>query len=152
MKAARSLRRESVLRSKATKTALLGMAVIAAALLGNVARADEATLGSILDKGAQKLSAATLKAELTSGRLRTPEGFSYQADGSLTGQSSGLDVVGDWEIDADGRQCVSWYLEQFRDAQSGNFCRYWFRIGGSTYFLESRSDTDRKQLVRRVSP
>jgi hypothetical protein len=122
----------------------------AALLLWGAVYAEELTLASVLDKGAKKLSAAELKTEITSGRVGTPEGFSYKSDGSLTGTDSGYDVVGEWQVDADGRQCVDWRIQKFPGVGGGSFCRYWFKLGDSTYILDAQSDSDRSQSVRKA--
>jgi len=135
----------------AVSGALSTVAVVAAALLvWGAVYGEEITLASVLDQGAKKLSGAELKTELASGRLTTPEGFSYKSDGSLTGSDSGYDVVGEWRVDADGRQCVDWRIQKFTDASGGSFCRYWFKLGDSVYFLDAKSDTDRSLPVQKT--
>jgi len=129
-------------------------AMVVALLLAGVASAQQTSLGSIVDQGSKKLSTSELRTLLTSGIVNDEFadviGISYTADGTLKASWIAQEVRGEWKIDDRGLQCIEawdqWQSERW------SVCRYWFKLGDSFYVLESESDADRQQPVRKVKP
>jgi len=129
-------------------------AVVVVLLLAGAAGAQQTSLGSIVDQGSTKLSDSELRTLLTSGIVSDEFGdvigISYTADGTLEASWIAQEVRGEWKIDDRGLQCIEawdqWQSERW------SVCRYWFKLGDSFYVLESKSDADRQQPVRKVKP
>ena len=134
------------------KGSLVATAIATLAVVFSIVQAQQETLGSIVDRGSKKLSAAELRSVLTSGGVSDEFadvlGVVYRADGRLEGLWSGVQVYGTWSVDNDGMQCIDAW-DQFR-SERWSLCRFWYRLGESTYVLESGSDADRQQPVRRA--
>ena len=120
------------------------------ALLYSTAAAQQETLGAILDKGAMKLSAAELKAGLTSGKLPDAgqfDGLTYDGDGRVSGRYQNYPVNGEWTVDASGLLCGEWYTNF---GNSWKACRFWFKLGETYYVVEAESDSDRTLRVQKA--
>ena len=138
-------------RDRVGRHVFIVIAALALAVSGT-AGAQEQTLGAIVAKGSKKLSADEVRALLTGGAVSDEFGgvigVAYKADGSLEASWSAQEVRGNWTVDNNGLECVDawdqWHSERW------TLCRYWFKLGDEIYVLESDSDTDRQQPVRRV--
>lgn len=123
------------------------------ALTSSVFAQQPASLGALLDLGAQKLSSAEVQ---SLGDLRivrkAPDAHAYmtmRADGTVVGvvhnkQGYGSsEAVGVWRVGPDGRRCVEVQLPAFR--MEMNQCGYTYRLGKDIFFAPS--DTDRTVAV-----
>ena len=123
------------------------------ALLGAGAVQAQSNLGELLDKGAQKMTAAEVQ---TLGDVRilrqAPDADAYmtmRADGTIVGmvhnkQGQGSsEAVGTWSLDAGGQRCVDVQLPAFR--MNMKQCGWTYRLGSDVYFAPS--DSDREAIV-----
>jgi hypothetical protein len=128
---------------------LIGLLMALVFTLG--AHAQSETLGSILDKGAKKMSSAEVKAAVISGTLNGTgqtgefalQDVVYATDGSVTGFAPDVPTHarGEWSVDANGLQCTTWHWVEIRE------CQYLYTLGDLIYVLQSQTETDRGQPV-----
>jgi len=120
-------------------------------LIAGGAAAQQETLGSILDKGAKKMSRAEVTAAMLRGMLGRTVGsddlvltnVSYESDGSMLGQHQAVGQVrGDWSVDDDGRECHQWW------GGGELICSFWFKLGDSVYLAKS---TERGEPVSKLT-
>lgn len=113
----------------------------------------QGTLGELLDRGAQKMTAAEAAhvSPLRVVRVASDSDaiMTLRADGTVVGtvhnkQGHGSsDARGTWTIDASGKRCVDVELPAFN--MNWKQCGFLFRIGGELY--SAASDTDRSVTV-----
>lgn len=129
----------------AIRTAI-SLSLVAAAA---AASAQTVTLGELLDRGAQRLTAAEVAAAAPLQMIRegadSDARMTLHADGSVTGtvlnkQGFGSsDAAGRWTVDGNGKRCVAVDLPAFR--MTWKECGYPMRLDGQLYHVAS--DTDR---------
>lgn len=113
----------------------------------------QANLGELLDFGGQKLSPQEIRA-LGDVRIlvRNEDADAFmtlRSDGAAVGmvhnkQGAGSsELVGQWELEADGRRCTDINLPAFGTVIRQ--CGYTFRLGKDIYF--ARSDVDRDSNI-----
>lgn len=126
--------------------------LIAALLCAGAAQA-QSTLGELLDKGAQKMSAAEVRG-LGDVRIvrRAADADAYmtmRADGTIVGmvhnkQGSGSsEAVGTWHVEASGQRCVDVQMPAFR--MDMKQCGWTYKLGRDVFFAPS--DSDRAVMV-----
>lgn len=121
--------------------------VVAAALFAGAAQA-QSTLGELMDRGAQKMSAAEVQALGDVRILRqSADSDAYmtmRADGTIVGmvhnkQGSGSsEAVGTWRVGASGERCVQVQLPAF--SMDWKQCGWTYKLGADIYFTPSDSD------------
>jgi hypothetical protein len=126
--------------------------LMVALLVAVPAFAQQETLGSILDKGAKRMSGADIKAYLFDKTVigDNENGqwveASYKADGAMEGTIGAAGFSGDWEIDGEGRVCSMLSIPTV--GYNGGGCNTYYRLGERVYRTQSdRAETDRDQLV-----
>lgn len=131
--------------------------LLLAALLGAGAAQAQSTLGELLDRGAQKMTAAQVQA-LGDVRIvrRAADADAYmtmRADGTIVGmvhnkQGAGSsEAVGTWRLSANGQRCADVQLPAFR--MHWQQCGWTYQLGRDVYFAPS--DADRTVAVTHYS-
>lgn len=133
------------------------VAVVLVALTSSAFAQQPASLGELLDLGAQKLSSTEVQAL---GDLRVVRKahdanayMTMRADGTVVGMvhnklgHGSSEAVGTWRVKSDGQRCVEVQLPAFR--MEMNQCGYTFRLGNDIFFAPS--DTDRTAAVTRYA-
>ena len=110
--------------------------------------AAQATLGDLLDSGAQRMSGSELSELIPNSKWNTPTGSPFSGvqeflpGGTFTGyEQSGVGwargIHGTWNIDAQDRLCFTYvYLGSSRSP----ICRYWYR-NGDKFFASTADET-----------
>lgn len=112
-----------------------------------------ASLGQLLDRGAQRLSSSEVQAlgdvRLVRRSADSDAFMTMRADGTIVGmvhnkQGHGSsEAVGTWQVKADGQRCADVQLPAFR--MDMKQCGYTYRLGADIFFAPS--DTDRTVAV-----
>ncbi|MRD48248.1 hypothetical protein GHT07_13240 [Caenimonas koreensis DSM 17982] len=126
----------------------LAAATVLAALSPFASAGQPASLGQLLDLGAQKLSsgevqslgdlrivrkAADADSYMTMRGDRTVVGMVHNKQGHGSSEA-----VGTWQLQPDGQRCVAVQLPAFR--MEMNQCGYTYRLGKDIFFAPSDSD------------
>jgi hypothetical protein len=124
------------------------VAVALVALTSSAFAQQPASLGQLLDLGAQKLSSAEVQSlgdlRILRKAVDADAYMTMRADGTVVGvvhnkQGYGSsEAVGTWRVQPDGNRCAQVQLPAFR--MEMNQCGYTYRLGKDIFFAPSDND------------
>ncbi len=144
--------------------------LVIALLLWTPIAVAQATLGTILDAGATKLSLDEFKSEIVQHTVFGPTvtggtmEVMYASNGSIQGigtppsalrLTAMAPISGQWNAGENGSICMSIRMGADGGGQTSGFtfpprCQVWFRLGEKYFLSDSDSDRDTVALVRTI--
>jgi hypothetical protein len=125
-----------------------------------LAQAQDAKLGEILDRNAQRLSKADLEqllpgATIASKGQKSDRSWSNNEGGKVRGSISGafhqrtFPIHGSWEINDKGQYCVDLTLDIPRPANE-KWCRFIYKLGDEHYAAGSLENRDTNAFLLKI--